>query len=62
MDATVVVAHGQRRTIGEAGEAYVAHLENVMERKRTTIADYRGYLRRHLAPFFGDRPMDRIDV
>jgi integrase len=33
-----------------------------MERKRTTIADYRGYLRRHLAPFFGDRPMDRLQA
>jgi integrase len=61
VEATVVVAQGQRRTIGEAGDAYISHLENVMERKRTTIADYRGYLRRHLAPFFGDRPMDRID-
>jgi integrase len=62
VDATTVVARGQRRTIGEAGDAYVAHLEKVMERKRTTIADYRGYLRRHLAPFFGDRPMDRLEV
>ena len=40
---------------------YVEHLEVVMERKRTTIADYRGYLNRHLAPFFGGRPMDKID-
>jgi integrase len=62
VDATTVVVEGQRRTLGEAGDAYVAHLENVMERKRTTIADYRGYLRRHLAPFFGDRPMDRIEA
>ena len=62
VDATTVVAKGQRRTVGEAGDAYVAHLENVMERERTTVADYRGYLRRHLAPFFGDRPMDRIEV
>jgi hypothetical protein len=61
VDATTVVAKGQRRTGGEAGDAYVAHLENVMERKRTTIADDRGYLRRHLAPFFGYRPMDRIE-
>jgi integrase len=60
VDTTNVVAEGQRRTVGEAGDAYVAHLENVMERKRTTIADYRGYLRRHLALFFGDRPMDRV--
>jgi integrase len=57
VDTTNVGAKGQRRTVGEA---YVAHLENVMERKSTTIADYRGYLRRHLAPFFGDRPMDRV--
>jgi integrase len=32
-----------------------------VERKRTTIADYRGYLRKHLAPFFGGRPLDRIE-
>jgi integrase len=32
-----------------------------MERKRTTIQDYRGYLRRHLVPFFGPRPLDKID-
>jgi integrase len=57
----VVVAGPARRTVGEAGEAYVAHLEHVMERKRTTIADYRGYLRKCLAPFFGGVPLDRID-
>jgi hypothetical protein len=39
VDATNVVAKGQRRTVGEAGDAYLAHLEKVMERKRTTIAD-----------------------
>jgi len=61
LDATTVVARAERRTVGEAGDAYIAHLETVMERKRTTIADYRGYLRRHLAPFFGNRPMDRIE-
>ena len=49
VDATTV-AKGRRRTVGEAGDAYVAHLENVMERKRTTVADYRGYLCRDLAP------------
>src|SRR4051794_23009346 len=32
-----------------------------MERKRTTIHDHRGYLRRRLVPFFGARPMDKID-
>jgi integrase len=62
VEATTIVARRERRTIGEAGDAYVVHLENVMERKRTTIADYHGYLRRHLAPFFGDRPMDRLEA
>jgi len=62
MDAeAVVVARGQQRTIAEAGEEYVKHLEHVMERKRTTIQDYRGYLRGHFTPFFGERALDRID-
>ena len=45
----------------EAGEAYIEHLEHVMERKRTTISDYRGHLRVHLVPYFGSRPLDKID-
>jgi integrase len=56
-----VVPGASRRTVEEAGSAYIDHLEHVMERKRTTIADYRGYLRKHLAPFFGGRPLDKID-
>jgi integrase len=56
----VGVARERRRTVEEAGAAYVAHLEHVMGRKRTTIEDYRGYLRRHLGPFFGARRLDRI--
>jgi integrase len=61
MAAEVVVSGRQRKTVGEAGELYLAHLEHVMERKRTTLQDYRGYLRRHLVPFFGSRPLDKID-
>ena len=57
----VVMGGAQRRTVAEAGEAYIDHREYVMERKRTTIADYRGYLRKHLGPIFGGRPMDKID-
>jgi integrase len=57
----VVVAGAQRRTVAEAGDAYLDHLEHVMERKRTTLEDYSGYLRKHLAPFFGGRPLDKID-
>src|SRR2546422_4601319 len=49
MATDCVVAGAARRTVAEAGTAYIDHLEHVMERKRTTIADYRGYLRKHLA-------------
>jgi hypothetical protein len=46
MDADPAMAPEQRRTIAQAGERYVEYLETIMERKRTTIADYRGHLRR----------------
>jgi len=62
IDADVIVTTAERRTLAEAGAQYVEHLENVMQRKRTTIQDYRGYLRRHLEPFFGDRSLDRIEA
>src|SRR6476646_3144997 len=61
MATTVVSAGRERKSMQEAGEAYIDHLEHVMERKRTTISDYRGHLRKHLAPFFGGRPLDKID-
>ena len=32
-----------------------------MDRKRSTIQDYRGYLSRHLEPFFGETPVNQID-
>jgi len=61
METEKVVAGAKRRTVQQAGEAYIDHLEHVMERKRTTIADYRGYLRKHLAPYFGERSLEKID-
>jgi integrase len=61
MERDVVIPTAERRTLPQAGAEYTEHLETVMERKRTTIKDYRGYLRGHLEPFFGDRPIDRID-
>jgi hypothetical protein len=51
----------ERTTIAEAGERYIEHLATVKRRKRTTIQDYRGYLRRHLAPHFGEGTLDRIE-
>ncbi len=51
-----------RLTVAAAGAFYVEHLEHVMERKPTTIGDYQSMLRRHIGPFFGDRPLERIDA
>ncbi len=62
IERDVIVSTAARRTLEEAGGAYVDHLEHVMERKRSTIQDYRGHLRRHLVPFFGERPIDKIDA
>ena len=51
-----------RLAVASAGEHYIEHLEHVLERKPTTIGDYRSMLRRHIEPFFGDRPLERIDA
>ena len=61
IDHDLVLASGERKTLAEAGGLYVDHLEHVMDRKRSTIQDYRGYLSRHLEPFFGETPVNRID-
>jgi integrase len=58
----VISPRPERRTLSQVGEEYVDHLEIVMERKRTTIEDYLGYLRGHFVPFFGKRRIDRIDA
>jgi integrase len=55
----VVVAGAQRRTVAEAGGATTSSAScNASARRSRTTA---GYLRRHLAPFFGGRPLDKID-
>jgi integrase len=48
-----------RLTVGQAGERYISHLE-ALGRKRSTIEDYRSYLRVHLAPAFS-KPLSRIE-
>ena len=58
--AAVAVARCERKTIEQAGALYVEHLRTVKQRKRTTLADYEGYLRRHLVPWFGTRTVDKI--
>jgi len=47
-------------SVADVGARYLLHLEHVMQRKRTTVQDYRIILERHLAPFFGSLPVARI--
>jgi integrase len=54
-----VAATSVRLTVREAGERLIGHLE-ALGRKKSTIEGYRSALNVHLAPFFGDRPLDRI--
>ncbi|MBA3844868.1 MAG: site-specific integrase, partial [Actinobacteria bacterium] len=47
--------------MAEAGSRYITHKQAV-GLKRSTLQDYESYLRVHLAPFFGERPLDSIDL
>ena len=42
--------------------AHIDHVEKVLQRKPTTIQDYRIILRKHLVPFFGEKTIERITV
>ncbi len=53
MTQTVVPANPERLSFEQVGQRYLRHLEDVMQRKRTTIQDYRIILRLHLGPYFG---------
>ena len=50
----------ERLTVEEVGARYLRHLEHVLERKRTTVADYGSILHRHLVPHFGSQAIERI--
>jgi integrase len=41
-------------------EQYMHHLEHVKLRKASTLRDYRVILDKHLIPYFGTKPIDRI--
>jgi len=60
MTQTVLPPSPERLTFHEVGQRYVQHLEDVMQRKRTTIQDYRIMLRLHLAPYFGSTYITKL--
>jgi integrase len=49
---TKVLVPQERMTLKEAGELYLVHVEQVMQRKPSTVQDYTIMLRRHFEPFF----------
>jgi integrase len=50
----------ERLTVAEAGARLLTHLEG-LGRKRSTLQGYESFLRVHLVPFFGERPLPRIE-
>jgi integrase len=62
IEATQVVLSQNGIDLAEAGARYISHLETVLERKPTTIQDYRIILKRHLVRFFGERSLASIDT
>lgn len=62
MAETSLPASTERLTFEEMGRRYLQHLEEVMQRKRTTIQDYRIMLLRHLGPFFGATEVSKLDA
>ncbi|UGS37599.1 AAA family ATPase [Capillimicrobium parvum] len=58
MEAAVPVVVA-RLTVADAGHRLLDHL-TTLGRKRSTLEGYESYLRIHLAPYFGDRALERI--
>jgi integrase len=51
--------HSERLDLAEAGRRYLANREAI-GLKAGTLSDYESYLRVHLLPFFGRRPLEQI--
>jgi hypothetical protein len=52
-------AVAERLTVEEIGTRYIQHL-TALGRRRSTLQDYKSYLRVHLVPFFGEVPLEKI--
>ena len=55
-----ILAPEERITFQQAAERYVHHVEHVMNRKASTVQDYRIMINRHLAPHFQTKAIERI--
>ena len=59
IDRQVAASIDPHATVQEVGVRLIDHLAS-LGRKRSTLGEYESFLRVHLAPFFGERPLDRI--
>lgn len=62
MEEVSFAAPERRMTFADVDDRYLHHVEHVMERKPSTVHDYRLMLRGHLAPFFAGKPIEKITV
>ena len=49
-------------TVAELADLFIDHARDHRGLKATTLTDYEMHVRMHLAPFFGDLPVQRIDA
>lgn len=59
-ETAVVISPDERHDFAEVAERYIDHVKNVMDRKPTTVHDYRLIAQTHLNPYFGKKDIDRI--
>jgi site-specific recombinase XerD len=50
----------ERMTLRQAADNYLRHVEHVMERKASTVQDYRIMVGRHFEAHFGARGIDKL--
>jgi integrase len=62
IEATRATRVDERLTLEQAAERYIRHLELVKGNAASTIEDYGIMLRRHFAPFFSGKGLDRISA
>lgn len=59
IEAELATPLAARLSLAQAGERYLRHIRS-LRRAPSTLQDYEIILRRHLAPFFGERPLERV--
>jgi hypothetical protein len=59
-EAQEIKDHGGEDTVAAVGEAYCVDAETLGGCRPQTVQDYELYLRLHLVPFFGTRPLREI--